>query len=51
MFAQCMGVEQLLLTEDGEPAALWNPETQQIEQADFEYEEADEDCEGAEEAA
>ena len=34
-FGQVMGVEQLLLTEEGEPVAVWNPETQEVELAEF----------------
>lgn len=42
-FGSYMDVEQLLLTEDGEPVAVWNPESQQVEVVEFEIEPDDAD--------
>jgi len=42
-FGDYMEVEQLLLTEDGEPVAVWNPERQEVEEVEFDIEDDDAD--------
>ena len=37
-----MGIEHLLFTEEGEPVAVWNPETQEVEEVEIVDEEPEE---------
>lgn len=39
---RCMGIEHLLYTAEGEPVAVWNPETQEAEEVEIEMETEDE---------